>query len=119
MLILNRRRPAFLAQPYGDGKRYKRHFAAIFPASTAFGVKIQPNRKRRISCEATPLIKQAGGWLATAIVLQFGKQHSKQQLMQLVNAVLETLDDRMLERANERAEEFQVTTGMEMVLMQF
>ena len=39
--------------------------------------------------------------------------------MQLVNAVLETLDDRMLERANERAEEFQVTTGMEMVLMQF
>ena len=87
-------------------------FRAYFPGINGIRREIQPNRKRRLSCEAMPLIKQAGGCLATAIALQFGKQPSKQQLMHLVNAVLETLDDRMLERTNERAEEFQVKTGV-------
>ena len=87
-------------------------FRAYFPGINGVRREIQPNSKRRISCESTPLIKQAGGCLATAIALQFGKQPTKQQLMQLVNAVLETIDDRILERTNERAEEFQVTTGV-------
>jgi|GEM_PF-6995519 len=65
-----------------------------------------------MECESTPLINQAGGCLATTIALQFGKQPTKQQLMHLVNAVLEIIDDRILECTNERAEEFQVTTGV-------
>ena len=40
---------------------------------------------------------------------------SKRQLMHLVNAVLESIDDRLLERTNERAEEFQVTTGWRVI----
>jgi len=87
-------------------------FRAYFPGINGVRREIQSNRKRRLSCESTPLIKQAGGCLATAIALQFGKQPTKQQLMHLVNAVLETIDDRILERTNERAEEFQVTTGL-------
>jgi hypothetical protein len=88
-------------------------FRAWFPGINGVRREVQPNRKRRISCESTPLIKQAGGCLATAIALQFGKQTTKQQLMHLVNSVLETIDDRILERTNERAEEFHVTTGVE------
>ena len=42
----------------------------------------------------------------------YDKSAEMQQLMHLVTAVLETIDDRMLERTNERAEEFQVTTGV-------
>ena len=32
--------------------------------------------------------------------------------MFMVNALLETIDDRILERTNEWAEEFQITTGV-------
>jgi hypothetical protein len=88
-------------------------FRRYFPGINGVRREIQPNRKRRVSCESMPLIKQAGGCLATAIALQFGKQASKQQLMQAINAVLESIDDRMLQRTNERAEEFQITTGVE------
>ena len=88
-------------------------FRTYFPGIKGVRREIQPNRKRQLSCEAMPLIKQAGGCIATAIALKFGKQPSKQQVMQMVNALLETVDDRILERTNERAEEFQITTGVE------
>ena len=88
-------------------------FRAYFPGINGVRREILPNRKRQFSCEAMPLIKQAAGCLATATALKFGRQPSKQQVMQMVNALLETVDDRILERTNERAEEFQVTTGVE------
>ena len=52
-------------------------FRAYFPGINGVRREIQPNRKRRLSCESMPLIKQAGGCLATAIALQFGKQPTK------------------------------------------
>lgn len=73
-------------------------FRAYFPGINGVRREIQPNRKRQLSCEVMPLVKQAGGCLATAIALKFGKQPTKQQLMYLVNAMLETLDDKILER---------------------
>lgn len=87
-------------------------FHAYFPGVNGIRREIPPNSKRQLSCEVMPLIKQAGGCLATAIALKFGKQPSKQQVMHLVNAMLETLDERILERTNTRADEFQITTGV-------
>jgi hypothetical protein len=86
-------------------------FRAYFPGVNGIRREIQPKRKRQLSCEVMPLIKQAGGCLATAIALKFDKQPTKQQLMPLINALLDTIDDRILERTNERAEEFQIKTG--------